>query len=74
VQGTFENLIIGPAISIPRLDMKQQTLKDILDKDLVVTAYITDVNHPVFKQFSDATEEQKPVAVFITVQYKYFYD
>lgn len=71
---SFDNLLIGPVVSIPRLEMKQEILQEMLDRGLVVTSYITDVNHSVFKQFSNAKKEDKPVAVFITVEYKFHYD
>jgi len=71
---SFDNLLIGPVISIPRLEMKQETMQEILDRDLIVTSFITDVTHPVFKQFKDVKLKDKPVAVFITVEYDYYYD
>lgn len=70
----FGNLIIGPVVSIPEFGLKQSTIQEIIDKNLIITSYITDVNHPVFKEFSDLTQKEKPVAVFITVQYKYLYE
>lgn len=71
---SFDNLLLGPVISIPNLSMKQETLQEILNRELIVTSFITDVTHPVFEQFSNATKEDKPVAVFITVEYDDYYD
>ncbi|MCK4521979.1 MAG: hypothetical protein KAU20_05360 [Nanoarchaeota archaeon] len=70
----FDNLIIGPVIGINSLEHKQNVLNDILEKNLIVTACITDATHPVFKEFSEQNIKIKPVAVLITVQYKYYYD
>ena len=65
---------MGPIISLPDMEMKDEILYEILGRDLVVTSFITDVKHPVFKQFSDSKPEDEPVAVFVTVQYQYLYD
>ena len=71
---SFDNLILGPVIGIDSMKQKQEILNDLLDKALIVTAFITDVEHPVFKEFSENNKEFKPEAVFVTVQYKYLYE
>ena len=71
---SFDNLLIGPVISISKLEIKQEILEEILSRDLIVTSYITDVTHPVFERFKDVKPDEKPIAVFITVEYQYYYD
>lgn len=71
---SFGNLILGPVIGIDSLEQKQSILNDLLDKTLIVTAFITDVEHPVFKEFSENNKDFNPVAIFVTIQYKYYFE
>ena len=67
---SFDNLGVGPAISIEREDQKQETINDLLERRLMVVSYITDVEHPAFKLFSDNKElKVKPIGVFLTIYY-----
>jgi len=70
----FSNLAVGPVVSITRLDMRKTTVNDILDRGLFITAYITNQKHEAFKMFLESRPEEKPVAVFITMQYLENYD
>jgi hypothetical protein len=64
----------GPIVGISRLDMKENTIKDLLDRDLIVVSFITDNKHPAFKVFKENRPKEKPVAVFITIEYLYNYE
>jgi hypothetical protein len=70
----FSNIIPGPVVSITHLDMKQDIMNDLLNKYLYIVAYITDKQHPAFKMFQESRPLEKPVAVFITIQYIEVYD
>jgi hypothetical protein len=71
---SFSNIIPGPVVSISSLDMKKNTIKDLLDRGLIVISYITDNKHPAFKLFKESRPEENPVAVFITIEYLYDYE
>jgi hypothetical protein len=74
---SFGNLGMGPLISILDFEQKQNTLENLLDRGLIVTAYITDTKHPAFDIFrkEDARTNKQPVAVFITAYYlEHYYD
>jgi hypothetical protein len=68
---SFGNLGLGPVISIEDIEQKQDTLENLLGRGLIVTAFITDKKHPVYKMFmeSDAITYKEPVAVIITTYY-----
>jgi hypothetical protein len=71
---SFDNLMAGPAIFLLTMEEKQNTLQDILDRGLIVTSFITDVTHPVFKLYEKTETEEEPVAVIITVGYEHYYE
>jgi hypothetical protein len=67
-------MIPGPVVSITHLNMRQATVNDIIDRGFIITAYITNQKHEAFKMFLESRPEEKPVAVFVTIQYLENYD
>jgi hypothetical protein len=69
LEKSFDNLVLGPVISIDSLKDYESTVKEITERELIITSVITDTTHEIFKMYLESELKTIPVVAFITIKY-----
>lgn len=70
----FSNILPGPVIGIPHLNMLKDIVEDSINNGFIFTAYITNKEHEAYKMYKQSRPQENPVGILITLQYKENYD
>jgi len=65
----FSNLILGPVVSLSKESQYNEVYTDLLEEGYIPISIIRDKKDPMFKTFLEHNPGNKPVAMFITIQY-----
>ena len=72
---SFDNLVLGPLISIDGSKTDAQYLDEFLSEGIIPIRIITDRKNPIFKQvLKEHSSNLKIKTVIITVQYREAYE